>query len=209
MARHNKAFPSADVQALIFSLKLAPYLGLAGITAGLGNYLGRFFPPHLILYLLLIAWTILIGLYIMEEEQRWVLFLFILFSFLAGVFVGSAAVVGNPGKTWSTVGLGWIFAIAGGSFVKGWLPISGVFLFPATMLYLVVWFLFMRVGMPTWLFLGWAAVGFGLFSLIGSVAIKRGFADDDNPRMISLAADLFIITYNLYWLGTLFWSEVV
>lgn len=206
--KQNKASPSDEVQLFGVLVSVAPVLGAAALAAGGGYYLGQWAPVAIRPYLIIIAWCLLIGMYILDQEPTWNFFLLVGFSALGGVLLRGLGSGINQGRGWGSLAVGLMLALLWGSWAGSQLSGAGIYLFPLTILYLLGWIGLSFYSFPSQYIAIWAALGWVLFLLIATSVISRGAFRTESVEPVSLAGDLFVVLFNLFWLGIIFWGAV-
>lgn len=179
---------------------------MAGVTSGLGYYLGRWVPGPGRVYLMSVTWGLLIGLYLLEEEPGWNVALLLGFALAAGALFKGMNFEIVQGEVWRTLvsclGLSFVGGALSGPMVRR----AGIYLFPIAILYLLGWVLLTIFPLPGPGMSLWALVGLLLFLLIGVSVISRGKIAGGEGNPISPASDLFVVGFNLFWLAAVFWG---
>lgn len=206
--KQNKASPSDEVQLFGVLVSVAPVLGAAALAAGGGYYLGQWAPPVIRPYLMIIAWCLLIGMFILDQEPTWNFFLLMGFSVLGGVLLRGLGSGINQGTGWGSMAVSLMIALLWGSWAGGQLSRAGIYLFPMTILYLLGWIGLSFYNFPSQYIAIWAGLGWLLFTLIATSVISRGGSGGERTEPVSLAGDLFVVLFNLFWLGMIFWGAV-
>jgi len=186
---------------------MSPVLGGAGLGSWFGHSLGGWVPDGARIYLMILAWGLLLGMFILDEEPRWNFALLIAFAFTGGILLSMMAVTSQRAKVWSTLSVGLVLALVWGVLAGAKIRKAGAYLFPATILYLLGWVLFAMYNLPAGITAAWAGMGLILFVFIGTSVISRAKIEEGTSH-VSLASDLFVVLFNLYWLAEVFWWDV-
>lgn len=181
---------------------------MAGVTSGLGYYLGRWVPGAGRVYLMGVTWGLLIGLYILEEEPGWNVALLLGFALAAGALLEGVNVEVVHGKVWRTLVFCLGLSFVGGAFSGPIARRAGIYLFPLAILYLLGWVLLTIFPLPGPWMSWWALLGLLLFLLIGVSTISGGKIAGGEGSPISPASDLFVVGFNLFWLAAVFWGTL-
>ncbi len=208
MANQNKASPSDEFQLFGVLISIVPVLGAAVLAACGGFFLGRWVPSGIRPYLIIIAWSLLIGMFILDKDPTWNFFLLVGFSLLGGMLLQGLAIGVNQGKVWGSLAVGFMIALLWGSWSGSQLSQAGMYLFPITVLYLMGWIGVSFFTFPTQIVALWAGLGWLLFTLIGTSVFSRGASGVEKLELTALASDLFVVFFNLFWLGIIFWESV-
>jgi len=204
----HKASPSDKFRFIGVLVSVVPVLWTA-ILASYGGYLlGRWALFANQSLLIIFAWCLLLGMYILDQEPTWNFFLLVGFSFVGGMLIQGVGLDANQGKVWGSLAVGVMMALLWGMWSGSQLSQAGMYLFPITILYLLGWVGCSFYSFPSWLLAIWAGLGWLLFMLIGTAVVSRGSSGIEEVEPISLCSDLYVIFFNLFWLGILFWNAV-
>lgn len=208
MVNPNKASPSDKFQLFGVLVSIVPVMGTAVLVAWGGYYLGQWISSGAWPYLTIISWGLLIGIFIFEKDPKWIFFLLVGFSFIGGMLLQGLGLDVNHSRGWGSLVLGFVIAFIWGASSGSQLAKAGGVLFPLTILYLLGWIVFSFYSFPSEVIAVWAGLGWLLFTLIGTSVISRRSSGMERIEPISLASDLFVVFFNLFWLATVFWSAV-
>jgi len=184
-------------------VRCGPLLGLTSLTAALGHHLGKYIPVELWLFPAISALVLFFVLQIFKQVPRLNLVLLLSLALLAGVVLNWLDLTDRTWFAWIVLILGLALSLVWGYLLGirlGWL---GILLFPLTVVYLVGWFLISLFPEFAQLAVGWAVVGLFMFLALAihTVTEARFSNSGDNP--IPLISDLFIICFNLFWIGVI------
>ncbi len=171
------------------------------MSVALGHHLGKYTPPELWLLPAVIALILFLALQIFKKVPR------LNFVLLMGLALMAGAVMNLfelPERTWLT----WIILLLGLALSLVWsyllgirLGWLGIFLFPLTIVYLMGWFLISLLPEFAQLSIGWAVAGLFLFIALAIHILTEARFSRASEKPTPLVSDLFIVYFNLYWIG--------
>ncbi|MBC8330857.1 MAG: hypothetical protein H8E28_02640 [Anaerolineae bacterium] len=203
MEKHNKVSPRENRPPQYLS-----WLALTGLCTVLGYQFSEFLPELVQRYAIYSIWLFLIALRILKTDKPWNWIMLLGLSLTAGASLASITTALHW-LSWSSLALSAFLAFlwAYGLGIRlRWLR---VILYPAILLYLLGWIAFYFIPMPEQVDLLWIMVGVGLFLIAVVVStIEARFASiTDAP--VPIASDLYILYFNLFWLGALLGEKLL
>lgn len=130
------------------------------------------------------------------------------FALSAGVLLHWVDFSSILGKVWVTLSMAWVVLVVWGT-LSGEKAVQGPgYLFPVMILYLLGWILFSLVSLPDVVAAIWAGLGWVLFTLIGVSVILRSKGESGQGFVTRMAVDLFVVSFNIFWLAAMFWQAV-
>lgn len=186
---------------MAFVLQSGPLLGLAALTAALGYQLGGQIPFGGWPLLTISALALLIMLQIFKTAPRWSVILLLGLALLAGALLNWLDIQGPSWLPWVTLSVGMLLSLAWAYGLGVRLRWVGAAFSPVTIGYLLGWFVLYVLPVPVVPSTVWAWLGLFLFWGLGTHIVTEARFSQSSARAIRLACDLFVVYFNLFWLG--------
>jgi hypothetical protein len=186
---------------MAFVLQCGPLLALTALTAALGFRLGGQIPFGGWPLFTISALALLIMLQIFKTVPRWNLVLLLGLALLAGALLNWLDIQGPYWLPWATLSLGMLLSLAwayGLGVRLGWI---GAAFSLVTIGYLLGWFLLYILPIPAVPSTVWAWLGLFIFWALGVHTVTEARFSQSSRQAIPLASDLFVVYFNLFWLG--------
>ncbi len=173
------------------------------MVAALGHQLGKYIPTELWLLPAFIALILFLTLQIFKQVPRLNVVLLIGLALVAGAVLNWLELSERSWFAWIVLILGLALSVVWSYLVGIRLGWFGILLFPLTIIYLMGWFVISLFPEFAQLSVGWAVAGLFMFLALAihTVTEVRYSPAGENP--IPLVSDLFIIFFNLFWIGAI------
>jgi len=186
---------------LKFIIRCGPIFILVTIIAALGNHLGKYIPSEWWLLPAASALILLVTLQIFKLVPRLNFVLLLGLALSAGMLLNWFDLPREGWLAWILLTLGIIISLAWGFLVGirlGWI---GALFFPLTIGYLIGWIMISLVPELAEWTIAWAVVGLFVFVSLAIHIVTEGRYSKVQEMPIPLVSDLFIVYFNLFWIG--------
>ncbi|MBC8505615.1 MAG: hypothetical protein ISR58_15985 [Anaerolineales bacterium] len=184
-----------------FVIRCVPILFLTALVTMLGHHLGERIPSDWWYLPAIIALVLFATLQIFKQVTPLNFVLLLMLALSAGALLNSFDLESGNWFPWVVLSMGLVIPLVWGyglGIRLGWV---GALFFPFTIVYLLGWvILYFIPELEAWT-LAWALIG--LFVFIGLVThiVTEARYSNVEEKQVPLASDLFILHFNLFWIG--------
>lgn len=189
---------------MAFLLQCGPLLGLTALTATLGFHLGERVPSGWWLVPTLGALAFLISLQIFKTVPRWNLVLLMGLALMAGTLLNWLDLRSDRWVSWVILSLGIVVPLMWAYGLGLRVVYVGALLFSITMAYVLGWLVLYFLPENAMVSAVWVEIGVLVFLGLAVHIVTEARFSQSVETPVPLAGDLFVVLFNLFWLGAAF-----
>lgn len=186
-----------------FVIRCLPILLLAALLAMLGHQLGKYIPLDWWYLPAFITLVLFISLQIFKRVAPLNFMILLILALSAGALLNWFDLGSGSWFSWVVLSLGLVTSLAWGyglGIRLGWL---GNLLNLFSIVYLLGWVvLYFIPRLAAWT-LAWALIGLFVFMGLVTHIVTEARYSSENETPIPLVSDIFVLFFNLFWIGLL------